>query len=184
MEIEIWLPVVNYPEYEISNFGRVKSTDREVINSRSLKPFIKAGTVLKQNVNRGYNSFSVSVEGNVKRLITHREVAKVFLPNPKNKPCINHKNGIKNDNRVENLEWCTYSENNTHSFRELGRISNMLGRKGVLHPSSKKVKCCTLDILFNSVREAAIALNCDESTIIKVCKGIERYTKGFYFKWV
>jgi hypothetical protein len=184
MEIEIWKPLTGYPGYEISSFGRAKSVDREVINSRSLKPFIKTGIILNQNLNRGYTSFCVSIENKVKRLITHREVAKLFIPNPENKPCINHKNGIRNDNRVENLEWCSYSENNLHSFRILGNISPMKGKHGKFHHSSKKIICATLNQIFESVADAAIALDCDASTIIKICKGKLLSTKGFYFRWI
>lgn len=65
----------------------------------------------------------------------HRILAICFIPNPENKPLINHKNGIKNDNRLENLEWCTYSENTKHAFN-LGLIKPI---KGIKNKNSKKI---------------------------------------------
>lgn len=69
------------------------------------------------NDGKGYHMFMLCLEGKQIHKMAHRLVAEQFIPNPLNLPFINHKNGIKNDNRVENLEWCTSSENNTHALK-------------------------------------------------------------------
>ena len=73
-------------------------------------------------------------------IMLHRIVARTFISNPENKPEVNHINGIKTDNRVENLEWVTHGENIKHSYDFLGRKHGMLGRKGKNSPYSKKIQ--------------------------------------------
>src|SRR5690606_20486705 len=73
------------------------------------------GRILKQDTSTGYSTVVLSNNGTKRRFLVHRLVAEVYLPNNEGKPCVNHINGIKTDNRVENLEWVTYSENERHS---------------------------------------------------------------------
>lgn len=111
MDNEIWKPISGYEEYyEVSNLGRVKQ-----IKSRSAT---RAGRILKGvRYATGYLVVGLCANSKQKNCSIHRLVAMAFLPNPENKPCVNHINGVKTDNRVENLEWATYQENNQHAYR-------------------------------------------------------------------
>lgn len=112
---EIWVDIINFPDYKISNFGRVKSLKR----SNSL--------ILKQKDIRGYKSICLRNKEIKKSLQIHRLVAIAFIDNEKNKPTVNHKNLKKYDNTVENLEWATHKEQSKHSW-EFGN-RNQSGEK-------------------------------------------------------
>lgn len=184
MILEVWMPVKNLEEYfKVSNTGQIRSFDR-LVNIRNGGKRLSKARILSQNINpKGYAYVTLFSNGkacNNTRLV-HRIIAEAFIPNPDNKPQVNHKNGIRDDNRIENLEWCTSSENNQHAYDFLGRKA--LGRP-IGWPSStrRKVKCDTLDIVFDSVREAMSKLGVNN--ISEVCKGKYKHSMGLVFRYL
>lgn len=105
---EIWKTVEGFENYQVSNKGRIRN-----LNYGNLG-YCK---ILKQGNNEsGYALIQLHKNGKRYQRKMHRLIAKEFIPNPNNYPAIHHKNEIKDDNRVENLEWCTQKQNMEHSF--------------------------------------------------------------------
>jgi hypothetical protein len=114
---EVWLPIEGYEGcYEVSNLGRVKSLARTVINT---------GRVLKEKYNcfhlkrSGYHSVLLSKDTIKSTIQLHRIVAKAFLPNSENKRVVNHIDGNKLNNKVDNLEWTSHRENSCHYYQNI-----------------------------------------------------------------
>jgi DNA-binding transcriptional regulator YiaG len=114
---EIWKDIPEYEGiYQVSNLGNLKSYDRIVFFNKVKA--LRKGKILSLRQNKdGYLYTNISVDKKRKTIKPHRIVAKVFIQNIEKKTCVNHINGIKNDNRVENLEWVTHSENTKHAVK-------------------------------------------------------------------
>jgi hypothetical protein len=125
LNMEIWKNIENENYYQVSNLGNVRSLNYK--NTGLTK-------ILKQsNHEDGYKIISIYINKIRKTVRIHRLVANAFIENSCNKSEVNHINGIKDDNRVENLEWCTHSENIKHSYK----IGLQKGLKRTNNPNSK-----------------------------------------------
>lgn len=124
---ETWKPYPDRPNrLEVSNLSRVRNKNKILPGSKNTG---------------GYIQFTVSTSEKKVTLSRSRMVAKTWIPNPENKPCVNHINGIKDDDRIENLEWCTYAENILHSIHVLGNMpKRIIYKTGANHQRAIPVK--------------------------------------------
>lgn len=177
---ETWKPIPRYEwKYSISSAGNVKNVVKGNIltPSRHSKGYVKVCLSRKFDSQKGKR---VAVE-----FYVHRLVAEAFIPNPGNLPQVNHKNGDKTDNRVENLEWVNNQENHIHRFRALKHKPSSLGMFGKDNPKSKPVNQLTksgkLLKTWDSISDVHRELGFTISNISAICRGKGRTYKGF--KW-
>lgn len=177
---EIWEDIIGYEGmYQVSNIGNIKSIRRmdsqgNWIRGRILKP---------QKCTNEYLMVSLCKNGIAKQKLIHILVATYHVPNPHNLPEVNHKKGIKIDNRASELEWSSHSNNIKHSYYVLNRKKSraQLGRNGALHHGSKPVRCVETGVVYESLHIAAQAIGGNQSNIGKVCRGDASHCKGY--KW-
>ena len=132
MEEEIWKSIKGYEGlYEISSLGRVKSLNYRGTGKEKLLKNIEDY--------KGYLTVTLTKNGKQKQFKVHRLVAEAFIPNPEGKPCIDHINTIRNDNRIENIRWVTYEENNNNPLTKKKYSKNHREQTGENNPDRKSV---------------------------------------------
>lgn len=180
---EEWKDIIDFEgQYQISNIGRVKSLERTKVKSNKAVVFIPE-RILKPIVNwRGYER--IGLGGKIHSV--HRLVAQAFIPNPDRKTQVNHKNGIKTDNRVENLEWTTPSENIKHAYDVLGKVSYRKGKFGKDLSFTKivlQIKDGNVIAEFYGCNEAERKTGISRKNINRVCLGKRRTTGGYEWRY-
>ena len=144
---EIWKEIPGYEGYfEVSNLGNFRSMDRMVkYKNGGLRKY--PGKPLKvEQMQDGYQRIVLMKESIKKRYMCHRLVALTFIENPNDLPQVNHKDGVRNNNTVDNLEWCNELQNAQHAIKVLGKT--MKGKT-----NSKPVYCKELDREFKSMKQ-------------------------------
>lgn len=156
-----WVSVDGYERYSVNEYGIVKNNE--------------TGMVLTPIKNKaGYLTVCL-YNGAKKTVRIHRLVAQAFIPNPENKPFINHKNGIKTDNRACNLEWVTSAENNLHKCR-------VLGKKSTNEPNPKiAVRCVETGETFESMSDASKKYKTQPIHISECCRGKRKTAGGLHW---
>lgn len=184
---EEWKDIKEYEGlYQVSSLGRVKSLDRTNIKFNRSVPL--RGRMLKLNTNiHGYPFVTIYKNGVCRSRTVHRLVAEAFILNPEAKPQVNHINGCKSDNRVDNLEWVTASDNQKHSFRVLGTKNSMKGKCGNLNAKSKTVlqmdMNCVVIAEYESAYEASRCTSGSPQGISRCCRGVRNSHRGFKWKY-
>jgi hypothetical protein len=179
---EIWFDIPNFEGmYKFSNKLRVKSLER-LVNAGTGKRLLKEKMCRIFKFPNGYLGVKLHKGKSEHSILIHRMVAKFFISNPENKKVVNHKNGIKDDNSLENLEWVTSSENNLHA------IQSGLRKIGYKNPKSKPIiainKITGEKIIFPTQRNAAYHIGSHQGNVQKALKNEKITANKYYFKYV
>lgn len=184
--IEIWKDVVGYEGYyQVSNLGRVKSVDRIVIIKKNFCEFekLRKSKLLKPiKSNTGYMRVGLHKNGIYIKKSVHRLVCESFIENKNNHPIINHKDENKENNNVNNLEWCTYSYNRNYgtATKKIKDIETNSPKK------SKKVaqiKNGEIIAIFPSVAEVQRSMGYMHSNIISCCNNKPHHNTAYGYEW-
>lgn len=173
------LRIKDFPDYYITDTGDVYS------RQSSHNPTGRIKKIISVNCN-SYRAITLCNNKTKTKKLVHRLVAEAFIPNPEKLSEVNHKNGIKTDNRVENLEWVTHADNIKHSYSVLGRKGAWFGKKDKLCPFSKivqQIKNGKIIAEFYGTHEAERKTGIHRQAIGKVCLGKRKSAGNFQWKY-
>jgi hypothetical protein len=177
---EIWKDIKDFEEiYQVSNMGRVKSLERKVSHPTCEYRLVPT-TILKDKDNgKGYRVLDLYKEGKRYCKKKHRLVAEAFIPNPDNKPEVNHIDTDKTNNYATNLEWVTGKENSKHIYEAGKKFMPNLNKK--VHQLDEHGNIIAT---FNSAKEASLAIGGTKSEQVAcVARGARKSFKGTYWKF-
>lgn len=181
--MENWKPAPGYDGiYEVSDCGNVRRI--AYFDSASLAHH---GHMLYKNMKQtiskaGYYRIKLMNGGTPKIEIVHRLVAKAFIPNPNDLPCVNHIDGVKAHNYASNLEWCTYEDNGAHAYALGLRV--MKNKKGSMRTAMIDPRTGEILKVFPSGHEASRQTGIAQTHIQACCKGRERIAGGYFWKYL
>ena len=186
---EVWKPINGYEgKYEVSSLGSVRSLDRyqqrkDYRSGKQYQTFKKGSLIMLHQGKNGYMRAKIfDKKGNHKMALVHRLVAAAFIPNPNNLPEVNHKDEVKTNNRLENLEWCSGSYNKTYNNLQSRRYDSGGGRR------KRAVEQLTMDGQFiarhDSITKAAKAVGTSVAHIWNVCDGRQKSSCGYRWRYV
>lgn len=186
--MEIWKDIKGYEGlYQVSNLGRVRGVEKLVRSKHSSIKTVKARLLNSSSYKSGYKYVTLSSGGFRRKHKIHRLVATAFIPNTQNKREVNHLNGIKSDNRRDNLEWCTSSENQKHAFKIGLQVCMNHLRVGANNPNSRCVDMFSqsgvLIRKYDSMASAARDLKVSKSPISQACRLGNIKVRGYVFKY-
>ena len=176
----IHIKTINEDIYQVSNLGRVKGCERIVKHPRGGNRILKEKLRSLTKDKDGYFRVCLCKYGKEKLIGVHRLVCMSFIENPENKSQVNHINGIKYDNNVDNLEWSTSHENMQHAFRTGLQKPNINNEKPVLMYSKDTNELVNS---FISISKASKHINCTTSDICNVLKNRQKSVRGYYFQY-
>lgn len=179
---EIWKDIKGYEGlYQVSNLGRVRSFPRRGTHTNKIH-------ILKPGINhKGYLQVGLVNKGKSHSYKVHRLVADAFIQNLNRKEQVNHINGVKTDNRVENLEWCTNKENMKHAWKMGLRSKEKTYYHGKEHCNSVSIEQYTLNGEFIKkwycVRDVERTLGFDNRNLCACCRGKRPTAYGYKWKY-